>query len=88
MAKGNLEINSFYCIQCGNKSMELPRKRGKRSESFHRKDLYCPHCKVTINHIEVKNDEEKWNFLQRFEKGEFKDEAEESLSHGRGARFW
>ena len=56
MAKGNLELNSFYCINCGNKSMELPRKRGCRSETFHRKNLYCPHCKLTLNHIEIKND--------------------------------
>ena len=81
MAKGNLELNSFYCINCGNKSMELPRKRGCRSETFHRKNLYCPHCKLTLNHIEIKSDCEKFEFLEMFEKGIFKDEAEKSISY-------
>lgn len=81
MAKGNLELNSFYCINCGNKSMELPRKRGCRSETFHRKNLYCPHCKLTLNHIEIKNDYEKFEFLEMFKKGIFKDEAEKSISY-------
>ena len=85
MAKGNLELNSFYCINCGNKSMELPRKRSCRRESFHRKDLYCPHCHLTVNHVEIKNEDERFEFLDMFERGEFKNEAEESISHGRCA---
>ena len=85
MAKGNIEINSFYCLQCGQKSMELPRKRSNRKEQFHRKDLYCPHCRVTINHIEIKDEEERFEFLTRFEKGEFENEAKESISYGRSA---
>ena len=81
MAKGNLELNSFYCINCGNKSMELPRKRGCRSAIFHRKNLYCPHCKLTLNHVEIKNDCERFEFLEMFEQGIFKDEAEKSISY-------
>jgi hypothetical protein len=85
MAKGNIEINSFYCLQCGQKSMELPRKRSNRKEYFHRKDLYCPHCRMTLNHIEIKSDDEYFDFRQRFEEGEFKNEAQESISYGRSS---
>ena len=36
---------------------------------------------LTLNHIEIKNDCEKFEFLEMFEKGIFKDEAEKSISY-------
>lgn len=79
------ELHSFYCIHCGNKSMELPRPRSLRRERFHRKVLYCPKCHVDVNHIEVKDEDDRFDFLDLFERGVFKDEAEESISYVRSA---
>ena len=87
MAKGRnkVEFNAFYCINCGKKSMELPRQRSLRREQFHRKVLYCPHCQATLNHVEIRNEDDRFDFLDLFERGVFKDEAEESISYVRSA---
>lgn len=71
--------HDFYCIKCGNKNFAIPRKQGNQRGKFHRKKLYCVHCKATINCIECRNEEEVAEFKEAFERGEFKDEAEESL---------
>lgn len=72
----------FFCIKCGAET-PLPRKKGKQHEKFHRKKLWCYHCKLEINHVECKNEIEVAKFKEDFEKGEFTDEAEESLAHVR-----
>ena len=66
--------------------MELFRKRGFQHERFHRKKLYCPHCKLELNCIECKNDEDVYEFKENFEKGAYKDEAEDSLHYVRMSR--
>lgn len=76
---GNLVFHDFYCINCGNKSMELARKKGHQHGRFHRKKLYCPICRVAVNHIECKNDEDVYEFKLDFENGEFTEEAKESI---------
>lgn len=73
-------IHSFYCPMCGKKTMELPRSKSAQREVFHRKKLYCPWCKMTLNQIEIKNDEEYFNFKKTFEEGGFKGEVADSLS--------
>lgn len=73
------EMHNFYCLNCGNLSMPLMRPRGFLRESGHRKVMYCPHCKLYINHYECSNDEEAFDFKTRFEAGEFKEEAAESI---------
>ena len=55
------------------------RPQAHRREKFHRKKLYCPHCRVIINTIEVKNDEEAYEFKEAYAKGEFQEEAKLSL---------
>ena len=79
--KRNVELHDFYCLKCGNKGIGVFRSVGFQREKFHRKKLYCPFCKEEINHIECKTYEEVQVFKDAFERGEFKDEAEESLVH-------
>ena len=75
--------HSFYCINCGNKGLPLMRRKSLQHKSFHRKKLYCIHCKEEINHIECKTEEDVKEFLENFKKGEYADEAKESLSYVR-----
>lgn len=74
-----MTIHDFYCINCGEKGISLPRKRGRQYGKFHRKKMYCPHCGAIVNHIEVRNDIETWEFKNAFDAGEFEEEAKESL---------
>lgn len=89
MAKGNkFSIHSFYCPICGQKTMDLPRRMSIKHEKFHRKKLYCPWCKKTLNQIEIKNDKEYYEFKEMFEKGEFENESKESLDYVRTTGVW
>jgi len=75
----NIVFSDFYCIQCGNKAMSLPRKRSHQHKSMHLKKLYCPHCKITINCVECKNEEEIYDFKINYQNGEYQKALEESL---------
>ena len=79
MGKSKTEIHDFYCLNCGKLSMPLPRKIGRQHNSYHRKKLYCPYCKVVVNHVEIRNDVELFNLKEDFANGQFKDEAAESI---------
>ena len=80
MAK-NYQTHRFFCIKCGKEGIPLARKQGHKHERFHRKKLYCPYCKMEINHVECQTDEDVYNFRVDFEEGAFADEVEESLAH-------
>ena len=87
MAKNkNYQMHRFFCIKCGNEGIPIHRKQGHQHGRFHRKKLYCPHCKVEINHVECKNLEEVEIFHEAFEGGYFKNEAEEPVPVGRTSR--
>ena len=73
--------NIFYCMNCGRESIPLSRKKNKLHTKFHKKELYCPWCKETLNHIEIRNDKEKEEFLEMFQAGAFIEEAQESIKH-------
>lgn len=73
------EQSEFYCINCGQRGLPLLRPRSHRREKFHRKKLYCPHCRLTINHVECKNEAEVYEFKQMFENDEFQQEAIHSI---------
>ena len=79
MAK--FETHNFYCINCGNQTLPVVRREGRMKGKFHRKKLYCYHCKQEINCVECRNELEVYDFKKAFEAGEFKKEAEESLQH-------
>ena len=81
------EEHKFYCLLCGRAGIPLPRRKSFQHGAFHRKKLYCPYCKVEVNHIEIKNLEQEKKFLKNFENGVYKDEAEESLAACGGSRL-
>lgn len=86
MARGNkFSIHSFYCPMCGKKTMEIPRKMSLQRGTFHRKKLYCPWCKETLNQIEVRDEQEYLEFKKAFEEGVFTNEAKESLDYVRSS---
>lgn len=72
------EEHQFYCLLCGRPGIPLRRKSGFQHGAMHRKKLYCPYCKVEVNHVEIRNIDEKEKFLEDFVNGVYKDEAEES----------
>lgn len=84
----NYETHNFFCLQCGKPGVPVMRKIGKQHGAFHRKRLYCPWCKVEINHVEVRNQQEKEIFLEGFTNGEYRTEAEESLRACGPSRIW
>ena len=73
------ETHDFYCLQCGTKGLPIMRKIGKQHGIFHRKKLWCCNCKVEINHMEIRNQQEKEIFMEGFKNGDYKQEAEDSL---------
>lgn len=78
MAKSNAtDFHDFYCINCGNKSMTLPRLRSHQHAKLHLKKLWCIHCKQEFNHVEVKNEQDYLIFKENFEAGVYKDELYE-----------
>ena len=80
MAKmSNFLMSRFFCIACGNEGIPLARKRSNKHKGFHRKRLYCPHCRLEVNHVECTTDEEVFQFREDFENGLFQDEATESM---------
>lgn len=85
--KRKIESHDFYCLKCGRENIPIFRNVGFQRERFHRKRLYCPFCKEEVNHIECKTYEEVQFFKDAFERGEFKDEAEESVSYLRSERM-
>lgn len=81
-------MHEFYCMNCGNRSYSLPRKQNKMKEKFHRKALFCPHCKCDVNHIECRNDEEILEFKEAFENGDYAEEATNSMAFIRDTWGW
>ena len=70
-----IEISEFYCTKCGNKGIDLPRKKGQLREAGHLKKIWCPHCIEETNHAEVKEwtSYDKEQFLYEFNLGRFVD---------------
>ena len=62
------------------KTYELMRPRSHQYSKHHRKALYCPWCKLTVNTIECRNDNEVYEFKEAFAAGEYKEELKESLN--------
>lgn len=75
----NFKMHDFYCPNCGQKNLSVLRSRGQMRKVEHRKVMYCPHCKLTLNMIECRNDEEAYLFKERFELGYYEQEVKEDL---------
>lgn len=76
-----VEEHRFFCLNCGREGIPIQRRLSLRKENNHRKRLYCPWCKMEINHIECQTEFEIQDFKKHFENGEFIEEAQESLKH-------
>lgn len=76
----NYEPHTFWCIQCGNRGLDIQRKVNHRHGKHHRKKLWCPWCKMEINHIECRNDEEIKEFRENWLAGAYQEELKESLN--------
>ena len=74
-------ISEFYCINCGNMGIPVWRKRGRLREQWHRKALYCTTCKQTVNHVEIRTEEELMQFKEDFAEGKYREEAERSIAY-------
>lgn len=76
---GKMSEHSFCCLNCGRRGIPLGRPEARKREKFHRKKLYCPWCHRTVNHVEITDDFELYEFREAFEAGEFQEEAEISM---------
>ena len=76
---GNYEPHTFWCIKCGNRGLDIQRKTNHKHGKHHRKKLWCPWCKMEINHIECRNDEEIREFKENWLAGAYQKELEESV---------
>ena len=75
--------SEFWCINCGNKGIPIIRMRGKPRKEGHRKGLYCLNCRMVINHIETHSEEEARKFREKFDAGEYIEEAEKSIAYAK-----
>ena len=81
------EEHKFYCLNCGQQALPIRRNKGYLHKAFHRKKLYCWHCKEEVNHIEIRNPEEEEEFKKNFINGVYKDEATDSIHFVRSSRI-
>lgn len=84
---GKLARSDFYCPNCG-KSISIQRRQGFQRTSGHRKKLYCPWCQNTLNMIECKTQADIDNFKEKFEAGEFAEEAKTSIEFCKKENDW
>ena len=87
-SRNNIELHSFYCMNCGKKILELPRSKSHQYSKHHRKALYCPWCKITSNAIECRSDVEIYEFKEAFEAGEYKEEMLKSAKYIEENNIW
>lgn len=82
------EEHSFYCLNCGNRGIPIRRKIGHQHGAGHRKKLYCPNCRVEVNHMECRTQSEIEEFKINFVNGVYTDEAEKSICMCRDTWKW
>lgn len=81
----DFETHDFYCINCGERGIPVARPGNKKKGEGHRKNMYCYHCRHTVNHIECRTAEEVQQFKEDFANGIFKEEAEQELAYEKDA---
>lgn len=79
MASNNYEQHKFFCIKCANETIPVQRKVNHQHRKHHLKRLWCPHCKITINCVECRNEEEVEEFKEKWKAGFYTEEVEKSL---------
>ena len=81
------EISEFYCINCGNRGIDILRSHNKRHKAGHMKKLNCLHCQATCNHYECPSSEDVDEFKNKFNNGEFVKLAKESIEECKKERW-
>ena len=64
MKMRHFSISNFYCTKCGNQGIPISRKNGSRRGYQHLKKLYCIYCKEEVNHIEVRDIDNKEDVIK------------------------
>lgn len=72
------ESHKMFCLKCGRAGIPIVRKKNRCRTKGHLKLMYCPYCKMYINHFEARNEYEEEDFKRRFANGEFEELAKES----------
>ena len=75
--------SEFWCINCGKKGIPIMRERSCRRGRGHRKGLYCVNCRMVINHVETRNEEEARRFREDFDAGKYAEEAGKSVEYAK-----
>jgi hypothetical protein len=81
MGRHSVTSATFYCLNCGQRNIPIFRSTAHQRTNNHRKKLYCPHCQLTVNHIEIKDYLAKTEFLHHFKNGDYKEEAQQSIEY-------
>ena len=81
MRKEQYSEHRFFCESCGREGIPIPRKKSCQREKLHRKKLYCPWCKIEVNHIECKNQSDINKFKEDFLAGKYIEEAKKSIAY-------
>lgn len=80
--------SQFYCINCGKRGMDCLRRTGRQKKGLHLKALYCCHCHTICNHAEIKTLDDLVEFKEKFNNGEYKQLAKESIIQCKKDNWW
>ena len=75
--------SKFFCTRCGKEGIIIPRKIGSQREPGHLKKLYCCNCSDYVNHVEIKEFNQRYDydtFVMEFEYGNFNDKGKRILN--------
>jgi len=83
-SRRKVEMSSeFWCVNCGQRGIPIMRERSCRREKGHRKALYCIRCKMVLNHVETRNEDEARRFREDFAAGKFTEEAKQTIAYAK-----
>lgn len=81
----NVTFSQFYCTQCGQRGIDIPRKKGREREAGHLKKLFCLTCQKECNCVEIKPFS-KYNyedFVIEFEYNNFLETGERKVPYNK-----
>ena len=67
----NYVSSTFFCTQCGNRGIPIPRSKDRMREKGHLKRLYCTYCRRVVNHVEISDKYSEEDFRKEYEVGAF-----------------
>ena len=81
---GKYVMSEFYCTQCGNKGIDIWRRKGAEREAGHLKKIFCLTCNKETNHAECKSytKYDYQDFKTEFEYGNFDTNGKRIYTYG------